>query len=420
MVEKLYYLIEEITMIVCLFGLYGKKVKVDILTMVALVVNIAIYSLFQEGYIGNVYSVLALIVLFVYSLYEFNQCIKTTASNLFICIILITTLQLFSVLPMGLIRMFIHNDDVIWIFINLLILTVIIAMKDKFLFISKSISNSRCLSIFPILLGMLEIMILFVNFKVHKAVELDIYLVIIIFAVLIVCLFQKWYESKIELKIKEHQLNVSSIYNGTFDKFADDVVKRQHDIKNHFNAIYSMHYTCNSYEELVNGQRKYCDEILHLARFDRLLNLNMPILAGFLYSKFHEVEEAGVTIDYKIELDAKELSVPTYEMITILGILIDNAKEKAETLEPENRIVKVKINEDDKYVYFMLKNINEYIKINDIKKLFKKGYSTKGDTRGIGLCTVKKKSFEYKFDVLVENEKIDEKHWIVFGIVIKK
>lgn len=46
MLEKLYYLIEQITMIVCLFGLYGKKVKVDILTMVALVVNIAIYSLF--------------------------------------------------------------------------------------------------------------------------------------------------------------------------------------------------------------------------------------------------------------------------------------------------------------------------------------------------------------------------------------
>lgn len=420
MVEKLYYLIEEITMIVCLFGLYGKKVKVDILTMVALVVNIAIYSLFQEGYIGNVYSVLALIVLFVYSLYEFNQCIKTTASNLFICIILITTLQLFSVLPIGLIRMFIHNDDVIWIFVNLLILTVIIAMKNKFLFISKAISNSRWLSVFPIILGMLEIMILFVNFKVHKAVKLDIYLVIIIFAVLIVCLFQKWYESKRELQMKEYQLKVSSIYNGTFDKFADDVVKRQHDIKNHFNAIFSMHYTCNSYEELVSGQRKYCDGILHLARFDRLLNLNMPILAGFLYSKFHEVEEAGVTIDYEIELDVKELSVPTYEMITILGILIDNAKEKAETLEPENRIIKVEINEDDRYVYFMFKNINDYIKIDHMKRLFIKGYSSKGDNRGIGLNTVKQKSLEYKFDVLVENEKIDGKNWIVFGIVVKK
>lgn len=420
MVEKLYYLIEEITMIVCLFGLYGKKVKVDILTMVALVVNMLTFSFVQKGYIGEVYSVLAIIVLFIYSLYEFKEKIVTTLINIFLCIILVATLQLICIIPMALIKVVIKSDDVSVFLTNLIILTITILLKNKFVNISKLVCSSKWSSIFSIVLCLIEVFILLVNYKIEKKVQFDMYFIVIIFAILFISVLQRWYKSRRETLIKEHQLKVTSVYNSTFDKFADDVVKRQHDIKNHFNAIFSMHYTYNSYEDLVNGQRKYCDEILHIARFDRLLNLNMPILAGFLYSKFHEVEEAGVTIDYEIELDAKELSVPTYEMITILGILIDNAKEKAETLEPENRIVKVEIKEDDRYVYFMFKNINDYIKIDHMKRLFVKGYSSKGDNRGIGLNTVKQKSLEYKFDVWVENEKIDEKNWIVFGIVIKK
>lgn len=65
MVENLYYLVEEITMIVCLFGVYGKRVKIDILTMSTIVVNMIIFNLMLQGYIGMIYSVLVLVVLFI-------------------------------------------------------------------------------------------------------------------------------------------------------------------------------------------------------------------------------------------------------------------------------------------------------------------------------------------------------------------
>ncbi len=420
MVEKLYYLLEELTMIICLFGLYGKKVKIDILTMMALIVNMILFSFVQKGYIGQVYPVIALMILFVYSLYEFKQRIKKSLTNMLLCIILVSVLQMICILPMALLTMFIESDAVLLLIVNSVILSAIIMIKDKFSMVSEFVSKSKWDSIFSVVLCVLTIVILLVNYKIHDALKFDMYFIVFVFSGLAISLFQKWLESRKETEIKEHQLRMASIYNDAFDKLTDDIIKRQHDIKNHFNAIFSMHYTYDSYEELVNGQRRYCDDILHIARFDRLLNLNMPILAGFLYSKFHEVEEAGVSIDYKVKLEAKELSVPMYEMITVLGILIDNAKEQAETLEIDNRIVKVNIYEDDKYAYFMFKNISEYIKINDIGVLFEKGHSTKGKNRGIGLNTVKQKSLEYGFDVLVENEKVDANNWIVFGIIIKK
>ncbi len=420
MVEKIYYLVEEITMIVCLFGLYGKKVKFDILAISALLVNILIYNCHQEGYIGEIHSFTTISVIMLYSIYEFNKNIRTTIINMLLCIILISALQLMCMLPIGLIKMVVNNDDILWISVNLIILLTVLILKEKFAFISRFVLESRWLSAGLISLGVLEIITLVVNYKVHNMLKFDIYFTVLTFIILLICILQRWYANKREVLLKEQQLKIASIYSGTFDKFAEDVIKRQHDIKNHFNAIFSMHYTCNSYEELVDGQRKYCDDILHLARFDRLLNLNMPILAGFLYSKFHEIEEAGVKVDYKLKLDAEELSVPMYEMITVLGILIDNAKEKAETLEQAYKVIKIDISEDDRYVYFMFKNISEYIKINDMEKLFKRGYSTKGNNRGIGLSTVREKALKYNFDVLVENEKVDEQNWIVFGIIVKK
>jgi len=420
MVENIYYLLEEITMIVCLFGLYGKKVKFDILAISALLVNILIYNCHKEGYIGEIHSFTTISVIMLYSIYEFNERIKKTIINMLLCIILIATIQFVFMLPIALIKMLINNDDIMWIVVNLIILIIVLILKDRLTYISRFVLKCRWLSVVIVFLGILEIIILVTNYKVHNMLESDIYFIVAIFTILVVCLFQKWYESKIESEIKEQELQIAAIYDGTFNKFADDVIKRQHDIKNQFNAIFSMHYTCNSYEELVKGQRQYCEEILHLARFDRLLNLNMPILAGFLYSKFHEVEGAGVDIKYSVEMESEDLPVPMHEMITVLGILIDNAKEKAETMEEANRVVKIDISEDDRYVYFMFKNISEYIKINDMEKLFKRGYSTKGNNRGIGLSTVREKALKYDFDVLVENEKVDDQNWIVFGIIVKK
>lgn len=420
MVEKLYYLLEEITMIVCLFGLYGKKVKGDILTTVVLVMNMFIFSLTQTGYIGEIYPVLALVMLFVYCLYEFRESIKLTMANFFLCIILITILQLISVFPMLVIRQFITDDACMLLIVNIMILGFVIIVKGKLGYISGYISNNKFLSILPIFLCFIEILVLLVQFKKYKILKFDMYFMITTFTLLVICLIQKWYESRAEAELKSHELMVVSMYNNTFDKLIDDIRKRQHNIKNHFNAIFSLHYTCSSYKELVECQQKYCEYIINTGRFDKLLTINMPVLAGFLYSKFHTIEENGVNIDYIVELNAKELNVPMYEMITILGILLDNAKERAELLETKNKIVKVEIVEDDSYIYFKIKNINDYMKINDIFMFFEKGYSTKGENRGMGLSIIKQKSLEYGFDILVENEKDKECNWIVFQVLIKK
>lgn len=420
MLENIYFLLEEFTMIICLFGLYGKKIKIDILTMVAIVINMVLFSMARQGYMGHIYSLIALIVLFIYSLFEHKAKLKQSVTNMFLCIELIMLIQLVGIIPMSLLRIIIKNDSILLIVMNLLVMLVITVMKDKLLHISNSILNGKGFSTFAVLMSIFSVVVLLINYKTYKTIKYDIYFIVTAFIGLIISLLYKWYVSKMELKLREEQLKIASLYEETLYKLNEDVRKRHHDIKNHINAIFSMHYTYNTYEELVANQRKYCDYIVNEGRFDKLLSINAPILAGFLYYKFQEIEKCGIHIDYRVDFDAEQIQIPMYEIISILGIYIDNARENAESLGANDRKIIVDFYEDNKYIYFKVKNISEYIKYNDIKKLFTSGYSTKGNDRGIGLYTVKEKSEKYGFDILVQNEELENINWIVFGMLISK
>ena len=61
-----------------------------------------------------------------------------------------------------------------------------------------------------------------------------------------------------------------------------DVRKRQHEFKNQLNALYSTHYTCATYEELVAAQKKYTYIIIFPVRI-----LHVYYTDGIVHFKTH-------------------------------------------------------------------------------------------------------------------------------------
>ena len=103
---------------------------------------------------------------------------------------------------------------------------------------------------------------------------------------------------------------------------------RQHDIKNHINAIYSMIYTTNNYEDLVARQKQYCDFVLESGKETQiLLAADNPLIAGFLYQKEQEAKQQHIRVEYRLQKIIFPLLVSEYELIEMLGILLDNAIE---------------------------------------------------------------------------------------------
>lgn len=226
--------------------------------------------------------------------------------------------------------------------------------------------------------------------------------------------------NKEKADIKQSQLEMVRMYNSSFLDLLNDIRRQQHDMKNHINAIYSQHYTCKTYDELVKIQRKYCDYIIAVNKFGGLLSIDIPLIGGFLYSKFQSIENNGVTVDCDVKIHSGLEGIPAYEIIAALGIIIDNGFEAVQGLDDSLKRMKCCIFESNAEVRFTIKNISEYINQEDIIDLFKPGYSSKGQNRGMGLSNVKEKALKYGFEILVKNEEIDDNNWICFTLIFKK
>lgn len=74
--------------------------------------------------------------------------------------------------------------------------------------------------------------------------------------------------------------------------------------------------------------------------------------------------------------------------------------------------------EKENGIIIRVANPHEEMKNQEIRKMFERGYSTKGKNRGIGLHHVKQLIQKHKIELLVENRIIEEKNYICFSVMI--
>ena len=211
---------------------------------------------------------------------------------------------------------------------------------------------------------------------------------------------------KIKAKEIETELKMHKLYAGSFQGLIENIRLRQHEFDNHINTIYSQHYIYETYDELVKAQDTYCKVISKDNRFNKLLKASNPIISGFLYGKFVELEKLGVEIEYHIKIRELDIGIPIYKIVEILGDLLNNAVEAMEKVEGTRKLY-VSLVEDEKFA-IEVRNESPYIDYNEIDKFFVKGYSSKGGNRGLGLHNVKNICIEYSLKIYCENVKSRE------------
>ena len=225
-----------------------------------------------------------------------------------------------------------------------------------------------------------------------------------------------------EVEKKEQEIKLQTVYGETYAELLGEVRKRQHDFKNQLSAIYSMHLTANSLEELVSMQKVYGDKLLEECRFDSILTgCGNPILAGYIYHRCIACEKAGVAVDYHIHVDEVVCCFALHEVIEILGILIDNAMEYVLEQEDRQKCLRLDLREEKENITFTVANPARYLSSPEIERLFQADYSTKGVGRGLGLARIRELVKKYKTNVMVTNYTQDGDNWIDFCVIgIKK
>lgn len=305
----------------------------------------------------------------------------------------------------------IWTDSVLKFFAALgsVVLCFVLVKKLPIWYFPKWCAKKEVWYIAVVIFSLVLIMTKIIDYNMTLELELADYIYIVV-GLLIVWflsfrLMRYHYEEKLQKK-----------YFRAFESVIDQIRSRQHKFQNHLDAVYSLHNIYDEYEVLVEEQKKYLRKLTDYEMPAEVLILQNPILIALVYEKITEAQEAGLRIRMKLTCGLEDCEVDDIHMVEVLGTLLDNAiQDMKETGQTEFLIFEVK-KEDG--ITIRVANPHEELKNQEICQMFERGYSTKGENRGIGLHHVKNLVQKNKIELLVENRILEDRNYICFSVMI--
>ncbi len=421
MIERIYLLLEALSVVICLHRLYNEKFKLDIFTTCFLVIDMIIMTTVSYYDLSRIYTMIIYPIIWVYCGFRFGFKWRALIINNILCIAIIGVIQVIIAMVFGYISNILLFDNNEIIIINLCVFAVVLLILPKFRIhmLSIYLQDKERILIILMIFSVLVMVYSVTSYKAFSGMEVYQCLILFVGVALFFMLAGKIGKYKIQSKEIETELKMHQLYADSFQNLIKEIRLRQHEFDNHINTIYSLHYTCKTYEELVNAQKEYGHEIVIENRHNKLLSAGNPLLIGFLYGQVIEIEKLGIGISYKISIGEFDVGVPIYRLIELLGNLLKNAVEASLGREKDQALY-IAVVEMEGTFDIEVRNKSEFIDYIDINSFFKRGYSKKGTGRGLGLFNVKTICNEYSLKIKCENKSIDNENWLWFGINNRK
>ena len=228
------------------------------------------------------------------------------------------------------------------------------------------------------------IMILYYHDDKPLPLAIIIINIVSIIGMLLVSIFNT--QRGIKLVQTEEELVTEKIYNKTQQELVDSLRTFKHDYKNVLQTIHGYIYIKD-----MEGLTQYFDEVLKEAKaITSLDSLNpdlfgSPSLFSLVAAKLETARRNGVTMNLKIATKIDELEINEFDFTRIIGILLDNAIEAS--IPSKEKVINFRVNEvgGKKRIEISNSFINKGLEIEELRK---KGVSTKGQNRGLGLFKV--------------------------------
>jgi len=258
----------------------------------------------------------------------------------------------------------------------------------------------RKLSIYLLSGAIITLMLFFINTFLHDfiadlailtlayAISLSICFTFLVFALFA---FASSIQKDLELNYKIKQLQDLKLYTQNIETIATEMRTFKHDHKN-LMLIFKSHIENQDWNGIQEHYDKYMGEFKASADtmdtyMDKLSHIKTPELKTILFVKFLQAQQLG--IDATLEINEKITIPKGYNLLDICrisGIFIDNAIEACTGVDGATICLLVSMSDD--IVHFVLRNTcHNPPPLNQIDK---KGFTTKGGVRGLGLYTVSK------------------------------
>ena len=243
------------------------------------------------------------------------------------------------------------------------------------------------------------------SIKRNYRLDAKIVVLTVCFISLLIIMVYEWDKTRKDAEYRKMQLEMNKLYYEAYERLIQSIRERQHDFKNHLNALEGMIYSIDNYDELVLEQKKYLQSIMGELEPARLLTLvENPLIAGFLNYKVSKAQEMGITTRYHCVLQKRDMGIPEFKLIEMMGILLDNAIEELSSVSIADRVLVIELMVEDNIMKFAVSNSYENNNNLDVSKIFENGYSSKGNGRGIGLSKLKHMMKDNNGEIAVSQE----------------
>ena len=402
-------LLELLCTIFVVSGLVGEKRQISVINAIVFSVLTLMYVLLAP----NVLTTGSYLIILLYVKFSYKETWKNSIIVVILNIIIVGLVELLCYFPFAFIVRGILPDEVNNLLASLcgLVLCIIISTYLPIRYLKDWCKKKEVSYIAVVIFSLVLMLTAFTNLRMTLQLELIDYIYIsmavLLMWVLSVRLLKYRYEEKIRKK-----------YFEAFCSVIDQIRRRQHKFRNQMDAVYSLHKLYGDYKMLVEAQREYLGKLEDYEMPADVLVLENPIIIAHVYEKIMEAQEAGIHIKMKLSCELSDCGVKDIHMIEIIGTLLDNAIQDM-VENGKTKFLRLEIKREDG-ISIQVANPHEKLKISELKKMFDKGVSSKGEGRGIGLYNVKQLAKKYKIDFMVENKIYEDENYICFSAIIGK
>ena len=182
-------------------------------------------------------------------------------------------------------------------------------------------------------------------------------------------------------------------YTQNLEKAYDDMRSFRHDYLNLLYALVGFSEEKDGTERIKEYLKKNValaqDALDSLtAATESLRFIHIPELKGLLSVKFAQAQARNIKVELDIGSPIDDIPVNRMDLCRLTGIMVDNAMEELQSEEYTNKVIKFGVIVDGSDILIICSNPCKIAP--SIEVLFKKGYSTKGIARGLGLYNLKR------------------------------
>ncbi|MGI6669508.1 MAG: sensor histidine kinase [Acetivibrionales bacterium] len=231
------------------------------------------------------------------------------------------------------------------------------------------------------------------NFTAYAIVSI----VTILYCIFIILV---WFNT-LKKAINEEELAQQKFYNESLRNTLFDLRRIKHDWNNNLTVIFSM-LKMNKIDEL----KQYVSEMIahntDHGSSTEIYSIKNAGLFGIISSKMNLASEKGIKVELSVIGEIENIpGVKISELCEIVGIFLDNAIEEA---VKATKKVDILVRKSQKGTEISISN--GCLDTPDIKAIYKEGYSTKGENRGMGLAIARQ--IVDKYDNILLTTSVDD------------